>query len=523
MTVRKTNATPAYLIVLIVLVAILVWGCGDESGHTEVVDPHAGHDHGPGEHGLVTKTPDDDPHAGHDHGPGEHGEPDEQNLDWCAEHAVPESVCTQCHPGLIADFKATGDWCAGHNLPESHCRLCNPGLSFSQEVFLPQSMKLRDSEIEVSLWFRPNSTVCATDGSLIQFASEETGRKTGLTLQTVRQVRQKSTIEAPAEVVYDESHATVVTSSVEALVARWVVSPGDRVKAGEVLAILSSPDMPELQSNLLARYAANEVQQKEVTRHRQLRASDLISDAELERQEALGDQTLAEVNAARGMLQAAGLSRQDIDDIIEYQKVTSSFPLRASSNGVVVERLAKLGAFLEAGSAFALVADPSSMWIEARVTEEQLRAVDTGQTLLFASDGRGLDRVGAEIIWVANQLDPHSRTGTVRARVVDPDHRLQAGEFGRVTIVNRGHRQVVLVPKDAVQWEGCCNVVFVKESAVRYRPRKVDLLGNSGRFYQVSGNIKPGEDVVVDGSFLLKTELQRASLGTGCCGLEPTG
>ncbi len=48
--------------------------------------------------------------------------------DWCGEHAVPESQCTQCNSDLIAAFKATGDWCAEHGLPESHCKKCHPDL-----------------------------------------------------------------------------------------------------------------------------------------------------------------------------------------------------------------------------------------------------------------------------------------------------------------------------------------------------------------------------------------------------------
>ncbi len=60
-------------------------------------------------------------HAAADVVPGSHE-------DWCGEHAVPESQCTQCHEELIAAFKATGDWCDEHGLPESHCRKCNPDL-----------------------------------------------------------------------------------------------------------------------------------------------------------------------------------------------------------------------------------------------------------------------------------------------------------------------------------------------------------------------------------------------------------
>lgn len=52
--------------------------------------------------------------------------------DWCAEHAVPESLCTRCNPSLSAAFKATGDWCEEHGLPESQCLACNPNLKIER-------------------------------------------------------------------------------------------------------------------------------------------------------------------------------------------------------------------------------------------------------------------------------------------------------------------------------------------------------------------------------------------------------
>jgi hypothetical protein len=52
--------------------------------------------------------------------------------DWCGEHAVPESQCTQCNTSLTAAFKATADWCDEHGLPESHCKKCNPELKIER-------------------------------------------------------------------------------------------------------------------------------------------------------------------------------------------------------------------------------------------------------------------------------------------------------------------------------------------------------------------------------------------------------
>lgn len=65
------------------------------------------------------------PHAPSGVKPGSHE-------DWCAEHAVPESMCTRCNASLIPAFKATGDWCAEHGLPESQCTICNPNLKIER-------------------------------------------------------------------------------------------------------------------------------------------------------------------------------------------------------------------------------------------------------------------------------------------------------------------------------------------------------------------------------------------------------
>jgi cobalt-zinc-cadmium efflux system membrane fusion protein len=61
--------------------------------------------------------------------------------DWCAEHEIPESICTKCNKSLIADFKKKGDWCKEHDLPESHCAICNPELKEKFAAMKPKDDK----------------------------------------------------------------------------------------------------------------------------------------------------------------------------------------------------------------------------------------------------------------------------------------------------------------------------------------------------------------------------------------------
>ena len=79
------------------------------------------------------------------------------------------------------------------------------------------------------------------------------------------------------------------------------------------------------------------------------------------------------------------------------------------------------------------------------------------------------------------------------------------------------------MPKTAVQWEGCCNVAFERRSPTEYVPRKLRLGYDAGEHYEVLDGLTGNEMVVTQGSFILKTELQKGSIGTGCCEVGSLG
>ncbi|HXF49576.1 MAG TPA: efflux RND transporter periplasmic adaptor subunit [Verrucomicrobiae bacterium] len=441
--------------------------------------------------------------------------------DWCAEHRVPESECTKCHPQLMETFKAKNDWCAEHALPESHCRLCNPDLKFPQEP-PPAALLQLDMESEVSIFFPKNKTSCATDGAIIQFASVQTAQRAGLTVEPALSAETAPAVEAPAEIVFDETQTTIQTTTVPALVTRWLAKPGDAVEEGQILAELESPDMPGLKAELLEARAAWSVQEKEQKRMEQLKQKNLVSASAFEMSEAKAEETRASLARAEGLLRSAGLTTAEVESLAASRSITSKFFLRAQKSGVFMERKASLGNLLPAGTALALLSSGNSVWLEAQVREEELSKIKVGQKLEFLTDATGRQTSQGKVVWVARFLDSETRTGKVRAKMTSAFNELPPGRFGRAVIYTRSETKSVVVPKDAVQWEGCCNVVFVEESPDRYRPRKVEIEPADPEHYRVAGGLKPGEPVVVKGSYLLKTELKKSNIGAGCCGIEPT-
>ncbi len=464
------------------------------------VEPHAGHDHAPGE-----------PHLTETHADAA------SPLDWCVEHRVPESVCTQCNPSLIAQFKQGNDWCAGHDLPESHCRLCNPGIEFPQEAAL-RAME-PPHELGVSVFFPTNQALCATDGALIQFASTETFARTGLTVEPARTSMEISEIEAPAEVVFDQTSASMITLPVRASVVHWLIEPGHVVREGQMLALCESPEVSRIKGEYLEASADAEKHEKDQKRQEELFNRNLIDAATYEQSQAEAKSAAARRHKSESELRSLGLDNADLTEVLEG-KLTARFALRSPSAGTLVERSAPLGVALEEGIQLATVADPSKLWIEARVRDTDLDRIREGQTAVFTLEGSHLNRIESRVIWISQYLDPLTRTGVVRAKPTVDASNLRANQFGHLDFMDQSTESSVLIPRDAVQWEGCCHVVFIREAQDRYRPRKVTIAKADNAHYRVLSGLTADEWVVVRGSFLLKTELKKSSIGAGCCGLE---
>lgn len=471
---------------------------------------------------VTDSTATVDAHADHGHASGEGQDeittnPPEGVTDWCIEHRVPESVCTKCNPSLITEFKEHNDWCVEHGLPESHCRLCNPGIEFPQEAALRAMQPALD--LGVSVFFPTNQALCATDGAVIQFASAETFSRTGLTVEPARTTTEIAEIEAPAEVVFDQASASILTLPVRSSVVHWLKEPGEVVREGQMIALCESPEASRMKGEYLEACADAEKHEKDQARQEELFRRNLIDAATYEQTQAEAKSAEARRHKSESELRALGLDNADIEEVRDG-KLSARFALRAPSSGTLVERSAPLGIALEEGTQLATVADPSKLWIEARVRDTDLRRIEHGQTAIFTSEGAHLDRVEARVIWVSQYLDPSTRTGVVRAEPVVDATTLRANQFGHLDFIDQSAESSVLVPRDAVQWEGCCHVVFVREAQDRYRPRKVTIAKADNAHYRVLAGLTADDWVVVHGSFLLKTELKKSSIGAGCCGLE---
>lgn len=442
-----------------------------------------------------------------------------QKSAWCGEHGLPEALCWICHPALVAAYKAEGDWCAEHNLPESHCALCNPSVASKS----PSSSDEGPSDVRLVSAPEPQRRVrapnveCLTGKQRVQFRSADIAKQAGLEFASVAKRSISQTLECNAETDYNGNRYARIASRAAGLVRQVEKDLGDRVSAGESLAIVDSAELAAAKAESLQSAALVTLWEKNHARKHGLLEKGIVSEKDdLEAESKLAESQIA-LSRCKERLKSLGFVEAQIADLISRNDTSSVLTVTAPFGGVVVERTAVVGELVDTSKSLFAVADMSRIWAMLDVYEADAYKIHAGQPVVFAVDGLPGERFGGTVTWVSTRIDPKTRTLKARAEVDNSPGLLKANMFGRAQITVHDKEPLLVVPKTAVQWDGCCNLAFVRLSDVLYEPRKLRLGCDLGEHYEVKEGLAEADSVVTQGSYLLKTEIMKSSIGAGCC------
>jgi len=445
----------------------------------------------------------------------------------CAEHGVPEALCTRCNPALIAVFKSQGDWCNEHQLPESQDELCHPGVLAKYERehdppparASPLSVEVLATD-ELPRTQRAPSVGCVKDRSVIRLASPELARSIGLESEPVRRQPLHRTLVVNAEVVYDATKLARLASRAPGVIVEVRKNVGDAVRQAEVLAVVDSADLGSAKATLLAAAATVRLWDSNHRREQRLYEQGVATEQEALEAETKLTESRIELARARQHLKNLGLAEAQIEQLAATEDASSLLELTAPFDALVVERAATIGEMVDTSQPLLTVADTTRMWALLDLAQADLKDVRLDQPVVLTVDGLRGESFAGRVAAINSAADPRTRTIKARAEIENERGLLRANSFGRAEISVRNGEPALLVPKSAVQWEGCCNLVFVRESQTRYRPRKLRLGCEAGDFYEVVEGLSGDEAIVTQGSFLLKTEILKGSIGAGCCEVE---
>ncbi|HEY0156668.1 MAG TPA: efflux RND transporter periplasmic adaptor subunit [Thermoanaerobaculia bacterium] len=289
-------------------------------------------------------------------------------------------------------------------------------------------------------------------------------------------------------VTFDERRVAQVTAyaggRIEKLFANFI---GDAVRRGEAVATIYSPDLYATQQEYLLALENRGRMQRAGFESARNASQDLV-------------------DSTRQRLLLSGMTAGQVSTLERTRKPIYATTVISPVSGVVTKKLALPQQYVQQGQPLLEVADLSRVWVEADVYEQQLPSVKVGDRVEIqaaAVPGRTFNGTVAFIVPV---IEGATRTARVRVDLPNPSLALKPDMYVNVRIIGAPAPAHIMVPASAVVDRGQSQFVWVEAGPGKYEPRQVTTGGRHGDAIVIESGISAGDNVVVEGGFLLDSE-----------------
>lgn len=317
------------------------------------------------------------------------------------------------------------------------------------------------------------------------------------TAQVVPTVFEGSTRALLGQVSSDESSLKAVTAWIGGRVDKLYVSTtGERVKRGQAMAKIYSPQVYAAHQNLLAAVA------------QVARLGDVQGYAR--------DTAMAQVESARQRLRLLGFRDSDLTSMEKAKAPWTQVTIRSAASGTVMARRIRAGEYITQGAVLFEVADLEHVWVELDAYESDLAMLTQDQAVELSFDALEDGTIMGKVAFIDPVVDPRTRVAKVRVEVPNLDGRLKPGMYARAKLepgmAQAGSALALVIPRSAPLYAGERALVYVEQSSdaegAIYEAREVILGPAAHDHVVVRAGLERGERVVTHGAFVLDSDLQ---------------
>ena len=434
---------------------------------SQAADPHAGCDH-------AKEAAAVDPHAGHDH----------------------------------AKEAAAADSHAGHD----HSAHANPGKMAVEDLF-KQSCEHDIKTIDCD--------ECRYELGAVKIAEQA---KTMLKTQKVSQAQRRDEITFRGELEYDNQLFRTVASVLPGIIASMTVRNGDSVEQGQVLAVIESAELSHLALDLRKLMAELELAQKKLAREELLYDKKVGAMQTVQEARAARDLTALEIKCSKERLAMFGLSDRDIKAIAAgHGESTQKGQLKVVSpiQGRVVKVYVNIGSAISEQQAILDIVNIKQLRAVGQIKEADISTVLTvlknGSINGFITTQAIPDMLyPVKAVSAGAEIKAATRTLGIQLTVNNSDELLRPGMFIEGTLQIGQNQQKQILPATAVLEDEGVSFVFVKHDDSLYLRRDVSVESKHGDTVVIGSGLEDGTEIVVEGAFLLKSDILRGKMGAGC-------
>jgi cobalt-zinc-cadmium efflux system membrane fusion protein len=339
-------------------------------------------------------------------------------------------------------------------------------------------------------------------GGELRLSKAET-KQAGIVVEAIQPQKVAGQLVLTANIAANQNRMAHVAPRVEGRLIDVNANLGDRVKAGQALAVIDSIQMGEAHAEY--RRAQSELKLAESAFQR---ADSLFREQVVPQRQWL--EAKSDHERAQASAEAATERLRMLGGLPETGE--SHFVVTAPFAGIVIEKKAVLGELAKSENSLFTVADLSTVWIEADVAERDLEKLAVGAVATVTVSAFPNDVFKGRVSYIASTIDRQTRTVKARIEVPNRDGKLRLDMFAKAAVEYAESRATLVLPQDAVVLLQGVPVVYVATDA-GFEPRPVELGERlSGRIVIASG-IKAGEEIVIIGAYALKSRQLKSQLG----------
>jgi len=347
----------------------------------------------------------------------------------------------------------------------------------------------RPSETPAESGSGPEDHASLPAGTVI--LSAESQADGGIVVAPAKMTVWKGKISAPGELEFNARRLAEVSARASGRIERIAAVSGDRVAAGQVLAEIYSREYLASQTEVL----------QAASRAERLRGNPEESSA------------AAFLQAARRKLQPLGLDEKEIDALIAAGEARPYLPVRAPFSGTIIESPALAGAHIDLGGSLFKLADLTNLWACVHIFEKDLAGIRVGSDATLRTQAYPDREFAGRLVLVGAVMDEKTRTVEGRVDVGNADGLLRPGMYVEAAISSGEERSVLVIPAAALQEFQSHPVVFVQTGPTTFVLRPVEPGLRTAAEIEIRRGLAAAESVVTAGSFLIKSELLKSSLG----------
>ncbi len=334
--------------------------------------------------------------------------------------------------------------------------------------------------------------------------SDATMQNNGIRLAAAGPAVIHSEITLPGEIIFNEHKIVHVVPRLPGMVVSIERHHGQRVKKGEVLAVMESAILADLRSQYLLARRRQALAQTIYDREEQLWREKITARQDYLSARQQWDEASITTQLAAERLLALGVSLESGSSV----KNITRYEIRSPISGIVIDETIVTGEAVKEDKTAFIIADISTIWAAVRVFPRNLHQIHAGQPAIIRADAYDLIRKG-KVIYVTTLLDEQTRTAVARVELENKDEQWRPGMFVKADLQTEAVEVPVAVSLDAIQTIGDQSVVFGRYGDV-FEMRPLKLGRSDKQMAEVVDGLSAGEYYAAGNSFILKSELGKA-------------